>query len=112
MHGIDGSFVTAVLLSLLIFFFGLKKNEIHFFFLEDKTWGAIAELHINFTKTTVLEFVGLSSNVVKKKEKTCGDQTGTKKSPFILGNNRMNDRICPLGLLSIPFHRIHLIPSG
>lgn len=37
MHGIDGSFVTAVLLSLLIFFFGLKKNEIHFFFLEDKT---------------------------------------------------------------------------
>ena len=112
MHGIDGSFVTAVLLSLLIFFFGLKKNEIHFFFLEDKTWGPIAELHINFTKTTVLEFVGLSSNVVKKKEKTCGDQTGTKKSPFILGNNRMNDRICPLGLLSIPFHRIHLIPSG
>jgi len=56
----------------------------------------------------VLEFVDLSSNVVKKKEKTCDDQTGKKKSPFILGNNG----ICPLGLHSIPFHRIHLIPSG
>ena len=38
-HGIYGSFFTAVLLLLfiIIIFFGLKKNEIHFLFLEDRT---------------------------------------------------------------------------
>lgn len=91
-----------------LFCFRLEKERDSLFIFRRSNLRCHYRVTYHFYQDDSVEFVDLISNFVKEKEKTCDDQTGKKKSPFILGNNG----ICPLGLHSIPFHRIHLIPSG